>query len=168
MKALLRTSLILLALLPLACPAGSGAARAAQAGSPVQWRLTQIPREPLRAGEEFAVAAQAAIATGWHLYALDEPEDGPVPLEFSAEPGGTVTLVSVAADRPEREPAPGTAVPVNFYRGEPRFRLRLRAGPALRGGTAEAVIAIRFQACNKHLCLPPQTARLSFQLRRQD
>lgn len=148
--------------------AGPDAAAAQQPGSPVHWRLTEIPREPLRPGVEFPAAAQATIAPGWHLYALDEPEDGPLPLEFSTEPGGPVTLVSVGADPPERGPAPGTSTAVNFYRGQPRFRLRLRAGPSLGGRTGQAIINIRFQACNDRMCLPPHTARLTFPLRRED
>ncbi len=139
--------------------------KAERVGSPVQWRIAESPREPVRPGQEFPVSVQATVATGWHLYALDEPEDGPVSLEFSAGSEGSVTLVSVGADRTERGPAAGSAAGVNFYQGQPRFRLRLRAEPALKAGTVAAVIEIRYQACNERMCLPPRSATLSFPLR---
>ncbi len=131
----------------------------------MQWRITESPREPVRPGLEFPVSVQATVATGWHLYALDEPEGGPVPLEFDAPPEGPVTLVSVGADRPQRGPAAGSAAAVNFYQGQPRFRLRLRAGSGLKAGAGPVVLEIRYQACNERLCLPPRTATLSFPLR---
>lgn len=131
----------------------------------MQWRIAESPREPVRPGQEFPVGVQATVATGWHLYALDEPEDGPVPLEFNARAEGSMTLVSVGADRPDRGPAAGSAAGVNFYQGQPRFRLRLRAEPVLMAGAVAAVIEIRYQACNERMCLPPRTATLSFPLR---
>ena len=130
---------------------------------PVQWQWTETPQAPVRAGQEFRAVLQATVAAGWHLYALDEPEEGPPPLEFSAVAGGPVTLVSVGEDRPERGVTGGAASPVNFHGGQPRFRLRLRASPALTAG-AEVAIAVRFQACNERLCLPPHTATLRFPL----
>lgn len=148
----------------VAAGAVSGAKVAGRTGFPVQWRMTQGSHAGLRPGQEFVVAVQATIAAGWHLYAADEPEDGPPPLEFHAESGEPVTLVSVGADRPERGLAAGSAAAVNFYQGQPRFRLRLRAG-ALQAGVAPAVITIRYQACNERMCLPPRTATLALSLR---
>ena len=135
-----------------------------QVGSPVQWRATQTPHEPVRPRQEFGVTVQATVATGWHLYALDQPEDGPIALEFSAQAGKPVTLVSVGADRPERELTASSPLGVNFYPGQPRFRLRMRAGAALTAGVGVAVIGIRYQACNQRMCLPPRTATVSFPL----
>ncbi len=129
--------------------------------SPVQWRLTAFPRQPLRAGEEFPAVVQATVNAGWHLYALDEPEGGPIPLEFRVQPGGALVLVSVRADRPQREASAEAGSAVNFYVGRPRFRLRLRAATAWEPGTGAAVaVEVRFQACNERMCLPPRVAAL--------
>lgn len=151
-----------------AVAAGTASQHVERAGSPVQWKVAVFPRDSRSAGQEFFVAVQAVVSSGWHLYALDEPEDGPVPLEFSAQPGGPVALVSVSAERPQRGPAAGGAAPVNFYEGQPRFRLRLRAEPVPRTGTgtgeksSRAEIEVRYQACNDRMCLPPRVATISF------
>ncbi len=134
------------------------ATRLGQVASPVGWRMRAYPRAPVRAGKETQAVAEATIGAGWHMYALSEPEDGPVPLEFSVRPGGPLILVSVGADRPRRGPVAGTASPVDFYVGQPRFRLRLRAGEG--AVTGPTVVEIRFQACNDSMCLPPRVATL--------
>ena len=115
---------------------------------------------PVRAGQETSAVAEATIGAGWHLYALSEPDDGPSPLEFSVRPGGSLALVSVRADRPQRGIVAGTASPADFYVGQPRFRLRLRAGEDAR--TGPVVVEVRFQACNDRMCLPPRVATLPF------
>lgn len=142
--------------------AGLGEGTVERGASPVRWRLTASPHEPLRAGQQFIITVQATVGAGWHLYALDEPEDGPSPLEFSVPTGGPVVLVSTGADRPERGRMAGSASAVNYYVGQPRFGLRLRAVAEPGRGASSAGIEVRFQACNERLCLPPRTATLTF------
>ena len=139
--------------------AATGRSGEGRSGLPVQWRVMASPRQRLRVGQEFTAVMQATVTPGWHLYALAEEEDGPVSLEPNVRPAGPVVLVSVGADRPERGTVSGGIAAAHFYEGRPRFRLRLRGARASKAaGPAE--IAVRFQACNDRMCLPPRTVTL--------
>ncbi len=143
-----------------------GPGRIPEAPSPVHWHLAQTFPGSAVAGEEFHAVAIAAIDPGWHLYALEEPEDGPSPLEFSTPAEGPAALVSVGADRPVRAPEPGRTGMVSYYRNRARFTLRLRLRPSARLDTALATLPVglrvRYQACNDRMCLPPRVEALAF------
>ena len=131
---------------------------------PVRWRV-EAAAEPvsLRPGELLATL-MAEVAPGWHLYALDEPADGPVPLEFSADPHGEVALMSVGARRPLRAAVRGFAEPVAFYAGRVEFGLRLRLRQDGLRGAGRVELQARYQACNERLCLPPRIAVVTIPL----
>lgn len=133
---------------------------------PVVWRVEAPLPEPPAPGREFRVTVTAEVIPGWHLYALDEPEGGPVPLEFSVPAGGPATLVSVGADRPMEGRTAGSAEPMMFYVGKVHFWLRLRGRPGADKGTPSepGAISVRYQACNDRLCLAPRVASLPFVL----
>ncbi len=147
-------------------PASAGAGvmiSASAAPDPVRWRVAAAEPVTVRPGE-LRATVMAEVAPGWHLYALDEPADGPVPLEFSAAPDGAVALMSVGAERPLRGTVRGFAEPVAFYAGRVGFRLRMRM---LRGGmqdVGKVKLQALYQACNERLCLPPRVALLTLPL----
>jgi hypothetical protein len=75
---------LLLAVLPLAVnPAAHAAAK-----PPVQWHVKTVPAKAVKAGAKFTVSINYQIDSGWHLYALEEPQDGPVATEIALTDGG--------------------------------------------------------------------------------
>ena len=127
---------------------------------PVRWQIRRVETTPPTAGAEFRAVATARVAPGWHLYAMDEPEGGPVALEFSSPAAGAATLVSVGAERPFRDAAPGSSGEADYYLGEVSFTLRLRWRGADGVGSLPVVLTVRYQACNDRMCLPPRTESL--------
>ena len=52
---------------------------AALAQSPAKWSLSTDAKGPMLAnGDAFKANVKADIETGWHLYALEQPEGGPI------------------------------------------------------------------------------------------
>src|SRR5688500_6212619 len=52
---------------------------AALAQNPTKWSLELEPKPAvLKAGERILLNLKAEIEPGWHLYALDQPEGGPI------------------------------------------------------------------------------------------
>ena len=60
-------------------------AATAQAPSPVKWSIQKAPASA-QAGQTVTIQLAAQIEKGWHLYALDQPSDGPIPTEISVAP----------------------------------------------------------------------------------
>ena len=118
---------------------------------------------PVARGAAFQVVVTAAIKPGWHLYAMDEPESGPQPLEFKTAAESAAVLLSVGADRPLGSPGTGAARE-SFYVGKANFTLRLRVRPLAALGDDSVALTARFQACNDRMCLPPQTSTMELAL----
>lgn len=131
---------------------------------PVRWHAeATAPTTPVGAAE-FRATVTATVAPGWHLYAMDEPEAGPIALEFRSPAEGPAALVSVGADRPSRGVAAGTSEAASYYVGEAHFILRLRWRGTVPAGPVPVTLAVQYQACNDRMCLPPLTETLAFQV----
>ena len=75
---------------------------AAQAPSPVKWSIQKAPASA-QAGQTIAIQFAAQIEKGWHLYALEQPSDGPIPTQITVGPVPHFTLDPKKIDKPEPE-----------------------------------------------------------------
>lgn len=121
----------------------------------VSWTL----RAPeARAGDTIELVLTAAIAPGWHLYAMTQPEGGPVPTEFSVPPGQSIRFAKpVIASKPATIFDPNFDLRIQLYSGAATFRLPVTVAPATPPGPQTVVVHARYQSCNDVLCLPPHT-----------
>src|SRR6187401_2863813 len=80
------------------------------AQNPTKWSLSfgQETKYEIKSGEALAVHLQAEIEPGWHLYALDQPEGGPIPTTIKVSDGRPFTL------RDSKYPPPKTRSDPNF------------------------------------------------------
>ena len=96
---------MLLTVLPLAVnPAAQAAVK-----PPVQWHVKTAPAKAVKAGAKFTVSITGQIDSGWHLYALQEPQDGPLATEIALTDGdppkltiATATTYAVTSESPNR------------------------------------------------------------------
>src|SRR5690606_23695374 len=70
---------------------------------PVKWTLnSDAAGKELKAAEEFSVRLNATIESGWHLYALDQPDGGPIKTTIKVSPDIPFELVrDVSAPDPK-------------------------------------------------------------------
>jgi hypothetical protein len=130
---------------------------------PVHWSSTG-PASVAGSEAKVRVPVVACIQKGWHLYAMDEPEGGPIGTEFSVSPEGPAALVEVKADRPLRA-RDATGQMATFYVGQARFELHLRVRPGPGSGAWTLPVTVRYQACNERMCLPPRSEKIEVKLR---
>lgn len=135
------------------------------APTPIRWTAHQ-PAGTVKAGETASVQVTAAMDEGWHLYALDPVEGGPVPTRIAAGPMPAFTLREKDIEKPEPRRAhdPNFGVETAYYEGSVTFGLPIAVAADVPAGAREVEITARFQACNEEFCLRPQTATMRVDL----
>jgi thiol:disulfide interchange protein DsbD len=102
-----------------------------------------------------------AIAPGWHLYALQQGEGGPIPTRLAvAEGQAYVQDGEVEAPAPITRRDPNFGMDVGFYEHSAAFEMALRPAGAAPAGPSPLTVTARYQTCNDKLCLPPKTVKL--------
>jgi hypothetical protein len=151
--------LLLAALLPLA-----GAAAHATARPPVSWQVKSLPSKPVKAGVKFNVTITGQLDPGGHLYALEEPQGGPVATEVALADGDPADLLRVEEAKPKVLLDPLFGKPTGFFDGSVDFTLHLQAAKNAAAGPRALRILVRYQSCNDRVCLPPHTDTIPVQL----
>ena len=151
-----RTGLLLL--LPLGLLAADGVRASAAAKPPVHWSVKTAPAKAVKLGAKFNVTVRGEIDPGWHLYALEEPDGGPVATEITLTEGDSAELVRVEESKPKILPDALFQRPTGFFEGSAEFTLHLQAARVAGAtGTNGLRVLVRYQSCNDRICLPPHT-----------
>ena len=124
--------------------------------SPAQWHVKTVPAAA-KAGTKIAITVSGQIDPGWHLYALEEPEGGPIATVIGLTEGDSADLLSVDESKPIVIDDPLFHLRTGFFRGTADFTLHLRVDPSAKPGLNPLHVLIRFQSCNDQVCLPPHT-----------
>ena len=153
---------VLLALAVAAAPA-PGIARAQQGPpQPVKWSLTLDPASgQVAAGGKLTAVVTAAIDEGWHVYAPDEANVGPRPVELTIVKNPLFTAAGkFGAPEPEREMDEAFGQITASYTDDATFRLPVTVAAEAVAGTHALEIDVSFQACDGSICLPPKAVRV--------
>ncbi len=128
------------------------------APTPIRWSA-QPPAESVKAGGRVTVQAVAVIDEGWHLYALEPIEGGPIPTRITVGPAPPFSLNEQEIEKPEPKRAhdPNFGIETAYYEETATFGLPLAVAAGTAPGEREAEITARFQACSDSICLRPQT-----------
>ncbi len=125
----------------------------------VTWTL-QAPR-PVRAGDAVSLTLTATIAPGWHLYAMAQPEGGPISTEVSLPANRLATFARpIVASKPATIFDPSFEMRVQLYSDSATFALPLTVTAAAPAGAHPFAVEARYQSCNDVICLPPKTVRV--------
>jgi thiol:disulfide interchange protein len=134
----------------------------ALAQNPARWSLESGAKgKSLKQGEKFKAALKAEIEDGWHLYALEQPDGGPVPTTVKV--GENVPFIleeKVTTPTPVTKFDPNFNIDTKFFEKRAQFNLPLQASADAK--TDDLAINVRFQLCNDTLCLPPKTVKVTF------
>jgi thiol:disulfide interchange protein len=135
--------------------------------NPAKWSLSSADSEKtLTKGDKFTAKLTAAIDAGWHLYALEQPEGGPIPTTIKVSDGRPFSLADrIISPKPIVEPDPNFIVDdkpleTRYYIDSAAFEIPVRAESATPASAL--AIDVRYQLCNETFCLPPRTTRVSF------
>ena len=134
--------------------------------NPIRWTAQQ-PAESVKAGERITVTVTAVMDEGWHLYALDPVEGGPIPTKITAGPAPSFTLQDKDIEKPEpkRSHDPNFGIETAYYDESATFGLPIKVAADVPAGTREFEVSARFQACNDQFCLRPQTSSMQIKVK---
>jgi thiol:disulfide interchange protein DsbD len=136
-------------------------AAAAQPLTPVRWSVQSAPAT-VAAGQTLRVEIVAQIDEGWHLYALEQEQKGPVPTQLTAGPSPAFTLApkDIEAPEPQKTQDPNFGTETAWYADSAVFTLPIKVAAGTAAGEQAIEVKARFQACNDTLCLRPATITL--------
>ncbi len=135
---------------------GAGAATK----SPIQWHVKAAPSKAMKAGAKFNVTITGVPDPGWHLYALEEPDGGPIATEVSLTEGDPADLLRVEESKPKMLLDPFTHQAAGLFDTAADFVLHLQSAKDATPGAGVLRVMVRYQSCNDRLCLPPHTETL--------
>ncbi|HYM33938.1 MAG TPA: protein-disulfide reductase DsbD domain-containing protein, partial [Steroidobacteraceae bacterium] len=99
----------------------------------------------------------AKIATGWHLYAMNQEPGGPRSLRIAVPATQDYELQTVNAPPASEAHDSNFDAPTRYYEESVVFEL-----PIVRRSSVSKnlVTEVRYQACNYQMCLPPTMVKV--------
>jgi hypothetical protein len=131
--------------------------------SPAHWSVKTAPAS-VKPGAKLALTITGVIDPGWHVYALEEPDGGPIATIVGLTEGDPADLLSVTESKPIVIDDPLFRLRTGFFRSSVDFTLHLHIDPAAKPGPNPLHVLIRYQSCNDQVCLPPHTDTLEVPL----
>src|SRR5689334_3269969 len=96
----------------------------AEAQNPVHWSIGLTDKDTIQASQIFDVELIAEIDPTWHLYAINQPPGGPVPLEIGVAAGRTFGLAGeIGSWLPKTGLDPNFNLETLFYEDRASFTL---------------------------------------------
>jgi thiol:disulfide interchange protein len=133
--------------------------------NPIQWSVAHTEKDTIHPGQTFDVELTADIDPTWHLYALNQPPGGPLPLAIGVAGGRTFNLAGeVGSWVPKSAIDPNFNLETLFYEERASFTVPIEVTPAAKDGIHKLGITITYQTCNDHLCLPPKAEDLALNI----
>lgn len=145
----------------LAAAIGFAAAGQLPPPTPIRWSAYEVS-DAVKPGRTVLVQVAAQIDDGWHLYALEPIQGGPIPTKLSATPDPPFTLneKTIGSPEPKRAHDPNFGTETAYYEESATFDLPITVAANAPPVDREIEITARFQACNDQICLRPQTATM--------
>jgi thiol:disulfide interchange protein DsbD len=117
--------------------------------------ITASVKENVRAGEVIEVQVIFSIDRGWHIYGMEEIENGPIP-----------TSIQIVGEEIEKqgiivEPEPivsydeGFEMDIPHHDGRTKFIIPIKLKDNIESGTISLTATATYQSCNNTICYPP-------------
>lgn len=120
----------------------------AQILKPVKW---QVGAKKV-SDTEAVVFMKAVMDAGWHIYALDLADGGPIKTSFAFEPSKDFTLIGKTAQpEPKSKYEAVFDMDVTYFDKEVVFQQKIK----LNKGQTVVKGVVEFMACDAEQCLPP-------------
>ncbi len=131
----------------------------AQIFDPVSWDTSV---EKLNESE-FNLVIKASIEDGWHLYAQEVPEGGPIPtsISFVEQEGNFLLLGTPAEGEGHEEYDRVFQMDIKYFERQAVFKQKVRL---LTDEQVNILGSLEFMVCDDTNCLPPDVIDLSFEL----
>lgn len=126
--------------------------------APVKWTMkVDKVEKPLNKDASFKVSLSGEIEKGWHLYALEKIEGGPIPTRISLVEEQPFELGKIEAPKPIEFDDTAFGVTTKFYEDSVNFILPIKVLDKIDNETTRLKVKVRYQICTNQMCLPPKT-----------
>ncbi|WP_425077540.1 protein-disulfide reductase DsbD domain-containing protein [Psychroserpens sp. S379A] len=130
----------------------------AQVFEPVKW-TTSVEKI---SDTEYDLISNATIDNGWHLYAQNVPEDGPIPTTFNYTESSDFEIIGkTQEDEGHTVDDPIFEMKIKFFENKAEFRQRIKV---LNQELSLVEGEVEFMVCDDEKCLPPNYIALKFNL----
>lgn len=131
-------------------------AAVAQIHNPVKWTVASKKLNK----NEAVIFVKATIQNGWHIYAQNVPDGGPVPTSFTFSPSKEYTLNGATAPTTKAKSKYEDVFKMNvpYFNQEVVFQQKIKLATN-KPTTVKGVV--EFMACDKNQCLPPDEYNFS-------
>ncbi len=135
--------------------------------SPAKWSLAADGSGgPVKADAVVTATLTAEIEAGWQLYALEQPEGGPIATTIKISEASPFTISGkIRSPKPISKPdslftgMDGKPLVTKYYLDGASFVVPVKANTDT--DLDQLAFDVRFQLCNDTVCLPPKTVRVS-------
>jgi DsbC/DsbD-like thiol-disulfide interchange protein len=126
----------------------------------VRWTAA-APAASAAPGAIVKIIVSAKVQSGWKLYAIDQPADGPEPLTFAVakDSGFSVTAKQITAPRAKVQNDENFGLQTRYYENEVSFTVPVGV-PSPASRATHVPLEVTFQACGQNICLRPYTEKL--------
>ena len=134
-----------------------------------QWGFSQI-LEPVEwstsvekiSDDTYMLVSKANIEKGWHLYAQDVPEDGPIPTTFSYNLDEELVLLGLTKELEGHiVDDPVFLMKIKYFEEYAEFRQAIKVS---NNRLSSVLGEVEFMVCDDTRCLPPSYVDLEFNL----
>lgn len=131
--------------------------------NPVKWSLeSEVKDKKIKPGKVYKIKLLAEIEEGWHLYALEQPEGGPIATTVKLPPKSDFAISgNVTSNEPIIQFDPNFGIDTKFFKNNAEFKVPLKTDKELT--YKEVALDVRHQLCTDKLCLPPKNTRVTFE-----
>ena len=132
------------------------------AQNPVSWSLESEEKgKSLKKDGQFKAKLKAVIEDNWHLYAIDQPGEGPYPTKITTVENSPFQIEGkIASSEAIKKFDPNFKIDTKYFAKSAEFNLNLKT--KTEANTDNLVINARYQVCDDKVCLPPKTVKVSF------
>ena len=127
-----------------------------QIHNPVKWSTSVVAVSE----SKYDLVVQATIASGWHLYSQNVPENGPIPTAFTFPKNSAYELVGkVSEETGKTVNDPIFNMKIKFFENKATFKQRINV---LSKKAFKITGEVEFMVCDDANCLPPTYVDLNF------
>jgi len=132
------------------------------AQNPVSWTLESDSKgKPLVVGKTFKARLKATIEAPWHLYAIEQPDGGPIPTTITTAAPETFAIDGkITSPKPITKFDENFKIDTKFFAKEAWFDVVIK--PLVAANVDDLALNVRYQVCTESNCLPPKTVKVTF------
>lgn len=132
------------------------------AQNPVSWSLESAAKgSTLKKDGVFKASLKAAIEENWHLYAVEQPGEGPYPTKITVAENQPFQIDGkITTSEAITKFDPNFNIETRYFAGKAEFNLPLKA--IADSKSDDLAVNVRYQVCDDKVCLPPKTVKVTF------